>query len=391
MAAIISIAVGFAGAALGTAIGTAIGGTILGISAATIGAVIGAGVAGGLLSMAKGGDFGKGFLIGAVGAGIGSYASSVFGGASGAAEGVVAGTEGAAGTAVSGAVEGTAAAAAPIAGDAATSAIGEMGTSAIADTAGVGIDAAAGGMSAVPAAEGAFSLEGLGATGGMSSAPAASGSFNLGDMGASSMLGGATPVPGLESIGSTQGGFTDAGMNTGFNGASLSNPQASLDTFGTGPNTGGALEGAAPYDPVAASPNSGSGFSLESLGLDGKGAAKLAMGGIDSYMKNREANKLNSLVEQQRPMTFEQFSSQYSDPQAYMYAAENMARAGRTGALPVLLARMKNNVRGKYASYLPGAQQQYLNNKAGIASAKSGALSNLFSGYASNLASKGVA
>lgn len=390
MAAIISMAVGFVGAAVGTAVGAAIGGTILGISAATIGAVIGAGVAGGLLSMARGGDFGKGFLIGAVGAGIGSYASSVFGGASGAAEGVAGAADGTA-SAVSGAVEGTTAAAAPLAADAATAAVGDIGTSAL--------------EAAAPAAtEGAaFSLGDLGASGGMSAVPAAEGSFSLAGLGgeASGAMMTPTPTPGLEGVASTVGGFTDAGFNVGFDGAQLgtsggglSNP-APTGSFGDGGGAAGGMEGIggqpAAYDPVAASSNSSGGFSLDNIGLDASGAKKLAMGGLDSMMKMYQTNKLEREVNKQKPMTFEQFQAQYSDPDAYRYAAENMARAGRTGSLPVLLARMKNNVRGKYAGYLPGAQQQYLNNQAGIASAKSGALTNLFSGYASDQAAKGVA
>jgi len=107
------------------------------------------------------------------------------------------------------------------------------------------------------------------------------------------------------------------------------------------------------------------------------------VGGIDAYMKNREASKLNQMVNQNAPMSYQQFEQQYSDPNAYKLAANQMARSGRTGTLPVLLARMRNATRGKYAGYLPGAQQQHLENKAAVGNMRQGALGSLFRPVAS--------
>jgi len=127
----------------------------------------------------------------------------------------------------------------------------------------------------------------------------------------------------------------------------------------------------------------------DNLGMPKGSTGKLLMGGADSLMKMYEANKMERRVKGMAPLSFEQFQSQYSDPNAYKVAANRMAKSGRTGTLPVLLARMKNDVRGKYASYLPGAQQQQLNNEAGVSALKTSSLNNLFAPYAQNAALQG--
>lgn len=402
MAVVVSAVVGFVGAAAGAAIGTAVFGTaVLGtvagvaITAGFIGGVIGAGIAGGLLSMARGGDFGKGFLIGAGGAAIGGFLAGAFDGATGAAastgEATAAGVEGGVAGSTAPVLDGVTSSAATGAEAAAVSEIGTAATTG-------GTEAALNGtMSSVPAAEGAFNLESLGATGGMSSVPAGvEGGFSLDALGANaggqaagSMLGPQATIPGVD-VPNTEGGFT-GGEPSSLNNADLNNAIYG-DEGGLGPS---GLESintaqAAPesWTPDQSSMTYEKPFSLGDLvpEMSKSDYAKLAMGTVDSAMKYREAGKLNKLVNANKPMTFEQFKTQYSDPNAYRYAAENMARAGRTGGLPVLLARMNNNIRGKYQDYISGANQQFLQNKAGIAGARSGALTNLFSGYASNQA-----
>jgi len=125
------------------------------------------------------------------------------------------------------------------------------------------------------------------------------------------------------------------------------------------------------------------GWLKEKLGMPQGSTGKMMMGGLDAYMKNREASKLNQMVNQNAPMSYQQFEQQYSDPNAYKLAANQMARSGRTGTLPVLLARMRNATRGKYAGYLPGAQQQHLENKAAVGNMRQGALGSLFRPVAS--------
>jgi len=394
MAAIISIAVGFVGAAVGTAIGAAIGGTILGIAATTIGAVIGAGVAGGLLSMARGGDFGKGFLVGAVGAGIGSFASSVFGGAGGAAEGLAEGATAAAdGTTTASMM--AAQGGAEFAPDALAAATGDIGQAAA--------------TSGIETAGGVAGDTGLNATvSGMGDTAATAPS--LADTTSGSMTTTPQPTPGMDGnmATSTAGGFSGAeaglpvaqsgGLSSIWDASGASNPSSySLGASDAG--GGGAIEGMSAqgggmsFDPnqgASVPMEQGSGGGLEgmmgksdawlgeNLGMPKGSTSKLAAGGLEYLMKNYQANKVERQVNKLKPLTFEEYRQQFSNPDDYKVAANNMARAGRTGTLPVLLARMNQNVRGKYAGYLPGAQAQQVQGQAGIANMKTQNLNSLF-------------
>jgi hypothetical protein len=105
---------------------------------------------------------------------------------------------------------------------------------------------------------------------------------------------------------------------------------------------------------------------------------KMAMGGADSLMKLYGAYQQDQLVKGTKPLSFEDFQKQYSNEADYRQAASSMGRQGRTGALPALLARMKQRDRNAYANYLPNARQQYVNNKANVNQAYTGALHNLF-------------
>jgi len=403
MAAIISMAVGFVGAAVGTAIGAAIGGTILGISAATIGAVIGAGVAGGLLSMARGGDFGKGFLVGAVGAGIGSFASSVFGGAGGAAD------------AAGGMAEGATAAAA----DGTTTTASMMAAQGGAEFAPDALAAATGDIGQAAATSGIETAGGVAGDTGLNSTVSGMGDTaatapSLADTTSGSMTTTPQPTPGMDGnmATSTAGGFSGAeaglpvaqsgGLSSIWDASGASNPSSyslgASDAGGGGAIEGmGAQGGGMSFDPNqgASVPmeSGGSGWSLEGmekdLGVPKGSAAKLAMGGLDAVMKNYQANKVERQVNKMKPLTFEEFRQQYSNPDDYKVAANQMARSGRTGTLPVLLARMNQNVRGKYASYLPGAQKEDYGRRMDVAGLKTASLNNLFAPYAQNAAMKG--
>lgn len=392
MAAIISIAVGAVGAMVGTAVGAAIGGTILGISAATIGGVIGAGLAGGLLSSYNGGDFGKGFLMGAAGGAIGAFAKAGIGALTGGAaeagmtgaESAIAGAEGA----TTGALEGLGTTAGL---EGISTAPVEGGFSMDALTGGAG-EAAAGGMSAVPEAAGGFSLADL-----------TSGSADFSGMGASTFDTGAaqpsTTSGGLNSMALTQGNMTQGNMTSptagGFNvdpaessyGLTGSDKLMSMD-YGSGPS---AAEGFGTVPEAGSAPmsydagTSGGGGMLErsdawlgeKLGMDPGSTAKLGKGGLEYLYKNYQTDKLSREVNKLKPMTFEQYASQFTDPGAYKQAAATMAKGGRTGTLPALLARMKNEARGKYAGYLQPQQEKYLSGQAGLSNMRTQNLGGL--------------
>ena len=393
MAAIVSIAVGFAGAAIGTAVGAAIGGTILGISVATIGGVIGAGIAAGLLSMARGGEFGKGFLMGAGGAAIGAFASSFFDGAGGAADAAASGaTEGtidaAAGTGT--ALEGTAGAAGEIAGATGDIAAGAEGVTTyglgeVAAPVGTPLDAAGG-----------SGLEGI--------AGSASTDYSM-PVGEQAALG--TQSAGLSTLGAPPAATSSYDLSSGFGGdfgGASTSAGGGLENAAFGGSTG--LEGAAapssysfPTDSGASPLEGAGGTSGGNLGqtmVEGSGsqgglsgmwdstktmwnnnmpsgsASKLALGGMDYLQKNYETDKLERLAKKQQPLSFEQFKSQYFSPNKYRTAANQMGRGGHTGTLPALLARMNQGAQAEYARYLPGAQNQNLNNMAAISNMRQG-------------------
>jgi len=77
------------------------------------------------------------------------------------------------------------------------------------------------------------------------------------------------------------------------------------------------------------------------------------------------------------------------DPNAYRHAANKLAQSGHTGALPVLLARMKNAGAADYTKYRTGMEQRNLENQAAISRMKSNSLQNLFAPYAMNLYQQG--
>lgn len=407
---IVAVVVGAIGSAVGTAIGTAIGGSILGVSAATIGGIIGAGIAGGVLSAATGGSFGKGFLMGAAGSAVGSFLKAGLGSSIGGTTGgeVLGGaTQFADGTTTAGmlAEQGGAmldAGGNVIEGIDVASSMGDMASGSFggAETFGLGESIIPQAEPLTPSFEG-----GLQDTVNAQSMGFMDTSIAGGQDLATSAGFGTTPTP---SLGNNQFAMLpDTPMMSDSYSAIGEAPATSGATSGWAGDTGVPTQGSYPMEyvesaaassaPATASQGGGGGlfkstdaWLQKNLGMPQGSTGKLLMGGADSLMKMYEANKLERQVNGMAPMSFEQFQSQFSDPNAYKVAANKLAKSGRTGTLPVLLARMKNDVRGKYAGYLSGAQQQYLSNKAGVSALKTSALNNLFTPYAQNLAMKGT-
>lgn len=409
---IIAIAVAAIGTAAGTAIGAAIGGSILGVSMATIGGVIGAGLAGGALAAATGGSFGKGFLMGAAGAAIGGFLKAGLGEAVGAgAEGM---TEQASMLEAQGGAE-----FAPNALEGAGATVGDVasGMGDISGAAGAGIDMSTLSPEGIPITDSA----GVGEFGGMSQVPPAADSFSLDQLGSYSST--PTDTGGLAGIGQgVDTGFTSGNMMVPDTGFASSDPYgftASPEAAPTSAATGGGLEnigqgsvqpadgttssqmlqsqGGAEFAPSNAPQSGGLGgmfktsdaWLKENLGMPSGSTGKLAMGGLQTLMDYRSANKLQKQAKGTAPMSFEQYQQEYMDPQAYRTAANQLARSGHTGALPTLLARMKQGARGDYTKYRTGAEQRNLENQAAISRMKSNSLQNLFAPYAMNLYQQG--
>jgi hypothetical protein len=424
---IVAIVVGVVGSAVGTAIGAAIGGTLLGVGAATIGGIIGAGIAGGLVSKMSGGDFGKGFLMGAVGGAVGKFLSGGLGEALGTGA-----TEGG-NTVASMLAEQGGAEFAPNALDSVSWGAGDMGQGALADsgveTFGLGETAASTGVDGTaldpvsfeelypvpdstdygidmtdPSNMGLMKAEQnlnqmaninqsadymwnndrlaySAATQGAepfsyTQTPAETGSFSLENIGAP------TPTPtsgGLEGVGqATEAGSLfqnesllskDVPYGQNATWTSSTQPAAPIvDRSTTQPWTNKATNMATNSDD----------WLSKTFGTPKGSVGKMAMGSADSLMKLYGAYQQDQLVKGTKPLSFEDFQKQYSNEADYRQAASSMGRQGRTGALPALLARMKQRDRNAYANYLPNARQQYVNNKANVNQAYTGALHNLF-------------
>jgi len=114
------------------------------------------------------------------------------------------------------------------------------------------------------------------------------------------------------------------------------------------------------------------------FGAQAPTTSRLVRGGGQFLMDQYEQNKLQRVAEGLKPLSFADFQKQYSNEADYRQAASSMGRQGRTGALPALLARMKQRDRNAYANYLPNAQQQYLGARSDLSALKTNSLSNLF-------------
>ena len=397
---IVAVVVGAIGTAVGTAIGTAIGGTILGVSAATIGGVIGAGIAGGALAAATGGSFGKGFLMGAAGSALGSFLKGGLGDTIGGA------TQAADGTTVAGM-------------------LAEQGGAEFAPDA----FSSMGDLGATGASVGLGELGGVGvdSTGGVET-------FGLGDTAipegtpigteAPSWEAGLQDIANQTQFGDLSGG-TDLASSAGFNaqtpvtgndiysnyipGSDSNSPLLSSD-YSFSPEVSSASPTAGTLDnigqgyvqppdgtttsqmlqsqgmPLEAPKQGGLGGMFKSsdawlkntLGQNAPSTGKLLMGGGQYLMDKYQTDKLARQAKGLAPMSFEEYKTQFTNPQDYRTASAKLAQSGRTGTLPALLARMNERARQGYAGYLPGAQEKYLGVKADIAGARSRSLGNLF-------------
>lgn len=387
MAAIISIAVGAAGAFVGSAIAGTIftsGATLFGIAATTIGGVIGAGIAGGLLNMARGGEFGKGFLTAAVGTAMGYAAGHFFGGATGAAEGVGGATQLADGTTQAAMLEsqgGLEFAQNALSGDMATG-VAEAGLAgAGGEIAATAANAPVTQISPMGSGEVATTIgqpleQTLTQAGSSATVPSVYESGQGSIFGQESILPNWADynVPGLEQI--VSGGSASAPAS--FSEPVFSGGGTVIPPDGT--TTAAMLEsqGGADFAPNALEGGDASKWSLgnmikssdawleKNLGAPKGSTAKLALGGIDAMMKNYQTNKMEREANNMAPLSFEQFKQQYYTPDKWKLAANQLARSGHTGTLPTLLARMNQEAQGKYASYLPEEQRQNYLRRQGI-------------------------
>ena len=393
---LVAIAIGVIGSAIGTAIGAAIGGTLLGVAAATIGGVIGAGVAGGIYSKVTGGDFGKGFLMGAAGGAVGAFLGGGLGGASSASAGAEAGaTIAADGTTSAGMLANQAWGAEDLLGTDISGASG-YGTGDIGGTNYSGgefgntpMDIGAPGGQSQP-----FSLDTMGNTMGVSQPDASLQTPNP-DYALSNNLN--TP------LGSDSGPFSQTANNVmSYGGDQAQTGSAPLEQSAFNPSTNtntpqpttleGTTQNAAPIQ-EGATDNQGLGGTIKNamntsdswlkntFGAPSGSTGKLLLGGAQTLYDNYQADKLQRQANKMKPLTFSEFQAQYMDPNAYKIAANQMARGGHTGTLPVMLARMKQNASMPYTKYITQQNQQSLENNAAIGKMKQNSLSNLFAPF----------
>ena len=121
----------------------------------------------------------------------------------------------------------------------------------------------------------------------------------------------------------------------------------------------------------------------KSFGLP-KGSTMMGAMGIASYMQDSyNTYKMEQIAKGLKPMSLEEFTNSYYNPNDYKAAANTMAKAGHTGTLPVLMARMNSQAGSDYAkNYLPNAQSNWWNANAQIGQAKSNAVGNLTAPWA---------
>ena len=367
----VAIVISSVGASLGTA---AFAGTAL----AAYGGMIGAGIAGGMMSMSQGGDFGKGFLMGAVGNFVGGQIGGLFGGA-------------------------------------ATEGLSESAFQAAdyANLAGQGLDAAAIGQNM-----GAAASNWGGVLGDISSG-AASG---LGDVASGTTAGlnemnltdsqfmnetGNLPLNTMntEAVDSNVFNNTNtgealawddySGVQTPYNDAATINPQATYPGS-NGPDLSSGLENVAvqpsessvgDFSTGAEGPGfmdrmkgwvSDSDAKLAQFGMP-KGSSVMGLAGIGQYMMgNYETYKAEQIAKGMRPLTLEEFQNKMYNSNDYKQAANSMAKSGRTGTLPTLLARMKQQSSMDYTkNYQPTANENWWNVNANISRQRTNNLGNL--------------
>lgn len=392
---------------IGAAVGASLLGTSVGILGFNIGAALGAGIAGGLYAEVRGGDFWSGFAGGALGniggelffgadgflSGFGgdsisASASNMPGGVSSnfssdafltpgsSTEFLGDITQNYGGDLASGGLENLGAVTSQTASGLGQGAAGSTGLGELFSNGGGAATGSTGGFS--PSGN-SFSLEnlGIGDYSGLSSDTLAAGaapSFNMG--GNLSVGEGAAGIVGdTASASSTSSVMPD--INPGPSGAYLENvlsPQAAAPAAGGLAGTlskvgQGFRQGISSADAM-----------FGQVGLPKGTAAKSLWGGIDYIAKERQLNSLQKSNNALYPQSLQEYQNQNYNPDDYRAAANQLARSGHSGSLPVLLARAKQRAGQGYAQYKNTAGNQYLANKAAIQTGRNTNLGNLFGG-----------
>lgn len=396
--------IGIAFTAIGSSIGTA---AFAGTALAGVGGYIGAGIAGGLYASSQGGDFGKGFLMSAVGSWAGAQLGEAFGGIGGGAGGM--------------------SEAAFQAADYANLAGQGLNAGAI----GQNMGAAAGNWGGINAAAmagmGDFSANDFaGVTGEITPATGETGMTDMGEFTRPTdweqAVSGYTPGKGMTIGIDNMGTYTTdsaianpysegVAMPTGDNGslAELNaysekyiDPQSSYPRLEGNYNSGiepGGLENitspdAAPAsggNPAGVFPQQSTGYMDKLKGWMGESDSKLAQFGMPKgstavgmlgagqyLMGNYETYKAEQIAQGMKPMTLAEYQNKMYNENDYKSAANSMAKAGRTGTLPVLLARMKQQSSMDYnKNYLPNANQNWWNVNSNVSNMRLSNIGNL--------------
>ena len=117
----------------------------------------------------------------------------------------------------------------------------------------------------------------------------------------------------------------------------------------------------------------------KNLGLP-KGSTALGALGVGSYLYNQyQTYKAEQIAKGMKPMSLEEYASANNpDPNRWKIAANDLAKSGRTGTLPVLTARMNQGItKDYYNNYLPNANQNWWNVNANLSNARMTNTANL--------------
>jgi len=406
--------IGIAFTAIGSSIGTA---AFAGTALAGVGGYIGAGVAGGLFAESQGGSFGKGFLMSAVGSWAGAQLGEAFGGIGGGAGDMseaafqAADYANLAGQGLNaGAIGQNMGAAAGNWGGVNAAAMAGMGDFSANDFAGVTgeIAPAAGeiGMTDsgefAPVDKTAWEMEssyvpgkGLVINTDHMGTPTTNGSFNNPYQGPE-VLSTAARIPEGEALAWDDYSAIQKPHQAGYGLNDFAYENANLEGASTA-SSAPTLENIASPDAAPASGGNPAGVfdrpgymdklkgwmgdtdsKLAQFGMP-KGSTAVGMLGAGQYlMGNYETYKAEQIAQGMKPMTLAEYQNKMYNENDYKSAANSMAKAGRTGTLPVLLARMKQQSSMDYnKNYLPNANQNWWNTNANVSNMRMSNLGNL--------------
>jgi hypothetical protein len=98
---------------------------------------------------------------------------------------------------------------------------------------------------------------------------------------------------------------------------------------------------------------------------------------FDSYQKMKYADEMEKALAGSAPLSYSDWMQKAYNPTNYRMAAANLAQAGRTGVLPILMARMNSEgSQNYYNNYLPNMNAKYLPMKAQVSAAKRNAINS---------------